>query len=240
MIAPLDWGMGHAARCVPLIKYLQKKGVQVVIAGNLDQKKYFLGELDNEHFDTEFIDLQGYGIQYGTTSRGTLLKLVGQIPKIINNIYREHRWLEKAIQQYKIDAVISDNRYGLFTSKIPCVFMTHQLHIQAPFGGGLINSINHYFIKKYNACWVPDFENEPSLAGKLSRLIVDLPITFVGALSRFETLETPFEKNGKCLLIMSGVEPQKVFLEISLFKNVSKTIFHLPLLVTVKNIVLKI
>ena len=33
-------------------------------------------------------------------------------------------------KQYKIDAVISDNRFGLHTKKIPCVYITHQLLIK--------------------------------------------------------------------------------------------------------------
>ena len=32
LVSPLDWGLGHATRCIPVIRYLLNKGCNVIIA----------------------------------------------------------------------------------------------------------------------------------------------------------------------------------------------------------------
>jgi uncharacterized protein (TIGR00661 family) len=209
LIAPLDWGMGHAARCIPLIKYLQKTGIQVCLAVNFYQKKYFESEIT----DVEYIELEGYDIKYGKNAWDTTIKLLGQVPKIFRKIKAENAWLEKAIETYQIDAIISDNRYGLYSQKIPSVIITHQIAIEAPIGEALINYWNRKLLKNFLECWVPDYESN-LLSGKLSVKHKDLNIKYIGPLSRFERKDSkPPEE--KCLLIMSGVEPQK-----SIFRDI--------------------
>ena len=31
LVAPLDWGLGHATRCIPLLKQLQKQDLMMII-----------------------------------------------------------------------------------------------------------------------------------------------------------------------------------------------------------------
>ena len=51
LICPLDWGIGHATRCVPVIKQLLHSGAEVIIAA--DQKPYHF--LKNEFpYDENF------------------------------------------------------------------------------------------------------------------------------------------------------------------------------------------
>ena len=33
LVAPLDWGLGHATRCIPIIQALLKNGADVWLAG---------------------------------------------------------------------------------------------------------------------------------------------------------------------------------------------------------------
>ena len=66
------------------------------------------------------------------------------------------------------NGVISDNRFGLSTKKVPCVFVTHQLQIQSPIFTDGIQKFNYQYIDKYNACWVMDDE-KINLAGNLSK-----------------------------------------------------------------------
>jgi UDP:flavonoid glycosyltransferase YjiC (YdhE family) len=37
LIAPLDWGLGHTARCIPIIQELLQQGHQVIFAGTQKQ-----------------------------------------------------------------------------------------------------------------------------------------------------------------------------------------------------------
>ena len=34
LVCPLDWGLGHAARCVPIIKALEARGKKVLLAAD--------------------------------------------------------------------------------------------------------------------------------------------------------------------------------------------------------------
>ncbi len=34
LVAPLDWGLGHATRCIPIINELIQQGAQVIVAAS--------------------------------------------------------------------------------------------------------------------------------------------------------------------------------------------------------------
>ena len=122
--------------------------------------------LTTEFPDLEAIRFGGYNVKYSTYLPMSL-NMIFQIPKILLGIKKEHTTLEQIIEDYKIDGVISDNRFGLSTKKVPCVFITHQLQIQSPFFTNAIQNFNYQYINKYNACWVMDDE-KVNLAGNLS------------------------------------------------------------------------
>src|SRR5580693_1409707 len=126
LLAPLDWGLGHATRCIPIIKELIHQGARVTIAASVSQKTLLIEEFPL----LEFIEIPGYEIRY---KGGFLLKwaLLLRIPILLKQIKKENKWLEKTVRNREINAVISDNRYGLFHKKLYCVFITHQLNIQS-------------------------------------------------------------------------------------------------------------
>ena len=165
LIAPLDWGLGHATRCIPIIHSLINNGYKVIVAAS-DKPKILL----QQEFPTvHFVELKGYKIAYSKNKWMLPFKIGMQIPKILKTIWYEHNWLQKIIQEHSINLVISDNRFGLYTSKIPCVFITHQLTIQTPFTAltNIVQQINYRYINRFTACWIPDFKDEPNLAGVL-------------------------------------------------------------------------
>ena len=94
--------------------------------------------------NVKFLDLEGYSINYSKNKWSLPFKIAIQIPKIVFRIYAEKFWLNRQITKHNIQLVISDNRYGLFSKKIPCVFITHQLQIIAPFNWMI------YVIQKIN------------------------------------------------------------------------------------------
>ena len=97
---------------------------------------------------------------------------------------------------------------------VKTIFITHQITIAVPFLGVLFNRINHHFIKKFNACWVPDFEeNYRALAGKLSRNTTLKNVRYIGPLSRGEAVLNDINHPEKVLYLLSGVEPQRSKLE---------------------------
>lgn len=221
LIAPLDWGLGHATRSIPIIKSFQALNIDVLIAA-----EGACAALLSKEFPTiRIIPLNGYRIAYAKTAIGLIGKLIQQVPKILRIIKREHLWLEKIIQVEKIDLVISDNRYGLYTKQIPCVFITHQLTIKTPFEfiERLIQKINYRFINRFSACWVPDAASEINIAGLLSHpsQMPETPVSYLGIVSRMEQKETPETQFDYCFLI-SGPEPQRTILEEQILKCLPK------------------
>lgn len=210
LVIPLDWGLGHATRCIPIIKELLIQNLEVFIVA--DGNNYIL--LKKEFPSTVFLRYKGYEIKYSRAKKFFSLKLFLQFPKVSWRIYRENKWLKNAIKEYGIDAVISDNRFGMFTKKVPCVYMTHQLHIETgnPFSNLIAQKIHYYFIKKFDQCWVPDLELN-GLAGKLSHPKKMLLNTFyIGPLSRFQSDTYP-DTLFDLLISISGPEPQRTIFE---------------------------
>ena len=143
LVAPLDWGIGHATRCISIIKALIENGYEVVIAA--DNRPLHL--LSTEFPKTEIIRLEGYNITYSRNIPMSI-NMIFQIPKILLQIRKEHINLDEIIKNYNIDGVISDNRYGLHSKKVPCVFITHQLEIESPYFTKHIRNFNYNYINK--------------------------------------------------------------------------------------------
>lgn len=213
LVAPLDWGLGHATRCIPIIRALLKRDCIVILAGDGNVKTL----LHPEFPQLLFLHLPGYNIQYSKDKWIMPFSVIGQIPKIISAIETEKKWLEETVEEYRLDAVISDNRYGLYHNEIPCVFITHQLLIKTGFGNipdEILQIENYRYINRFAECWVPDAAGDNSLAGDLSHPenLPEVPVHYLGALSRFAFKETPDEKK-HLMIILSGPEPQRTILE---------------------------
>jgi uncharacterized protein (TIGR00661 family) len=220
LIAPLDWGLGHATRCIPIISTLIKQHCTVIVAAEGAVKTL----LQKEFPVLQFIELRGYSIKYSRSKYWMPVKLLLQLPKIMYRIYAENRWLKKAIKENSIDAVIADNRMGLYHKKIPCIYITHQLTIKTGnrFTERIAQKIHYHYINKFRACWVPDAEGDLNLAGALSHPVI-MPkalVTYVGSLSRFEKKEAAI-KYDLCI-ILSGPEPQRTIFEKIILVGIEK------------------
>lgn len=171
------------------------------------------------------LDLPGYEIEYASTAWGLAVKIVAQIPKLLSAIKEEHAWLKKAVEENRFDAVIADNRYGLYHPQVKSVFITHQLCIKAPlkFAEDLLQETAYQYINRFSECWVPDAEGENNLAGELSHTVnkPEVPLHYIGPLSRFQ--QNTSEGNGETLLVLlSGPEPQRTLLEERLLEDLSE------------------
>jgi uncharacterized protein (TIGR00661 family) len=219
LIAPLDWGLGHATRCIPIIKAFRSLQYEVIIAAEGPTAKLLALEFP----EIRIIHLGGYNIQYASSSKTLAWKILYQIPKIIRSIKREHLWLEQIIATEKIDLVISDNRYGLYTKKLPCVFITHQLNIKTPFKflEAILRKINYRFIDRFAACWVPDAAGENNIAGALSHPndLPKIPVHYIGILARMSKNDLARNQFDYCFLL-SGPEPQRTILEEIILKSI--------------------
>ena len=210
LVAPLDWGLGHATRCIPLIRELVALGCEVTIAASGPTESLLRKEFPH----LIFLSLQGYEIRYG--NRGVLFSLLRQLPRILQTIKYEQKWLDKLLKKEQFDAVISDNRPGLFHASIPCVYITHQLQILSGLGSladRLLFKLHNHYYKRFNEVWVPDFETSPGLAGKLSHPELNSSkVKYIGPLTRLQKNNLTMPKRD-LLVLLSGPEPQRSIFE---------------------------
>ena len=221
LVAPLDWGLGHATRCIPIIKELLEHECEVFLAGEGDQQQL----LQREFPQLPFLSLKGYRVKYARSAIGVLVSIIRQTHHILNAIRNENAWLKNKIKEYEFDAVIADNRYGLHHFSIPCVFITHQLIIKSPLGEWtekILQKRNYRFISHFAQCWVPDEAGENNLAGELSHpeKMPGVPLKYIGPLSRFHTSEKEAKKD-HLLIILSGPEPQRTILKNKIIDELS-------------------
>ncbi len=220
LICPLDWGIGHASRCIPIIYSLIENQNAVTIAA--DGLPYEL--LKSEFPTLNFIRFSSFRVRYSNRNN-MVFKMLMSLPSILWGIFREHQLLKQIVQLYQIEVVISDNRYGLWNEKINSIFITHQIMVKMPnllkFLEYPIYLLNRWFINHYNQCWIPDADNENNLSGDLSHLY-PLPKNsqFIGYLSRFSVEYDRFHStlftnvfNFDVLVLLSGPEPQRTILE---------------------------
>jgi predicted glycosyltransferase len=218
LVAPLNWGLGHATRCIPIIHELLKQNADVIICAEGMGKKL----LQQEFPTLKFISIPAHRIRYSEFSM--VLSMLLQLPLIILSIRKENKKLQELLHNYNISHVISDNRYGLYAEQIKCAFITHQVNIQTPgilkFLQPVLYFINCFFIKKFNELWIPDTANLPSLSGKLSDASkLQHPVKHVGILSRFSKPCYNENKEYDIIALLSGPEPQRTMLEQKLARE---------------------
>jgi UDP-N-acetylglucosamine:LPS N-acetylglucosamine transferase len=217
LVAPLDWGLGHATRCIPIIRELIRQGSTPLIASSGRALELLRAEFPK----TPCLKFPAYSVQYPTNNM--VFNMAVRLPAIGRVIWREYRQVRRLIRDHQIRGIISDQRYGCFSRKVPAVFLTHQLHLKipVPFLSGITNSIHQRLIRQFDACWVPDEERPPGLAGALSHPPLQMPTRYVGILSR---LSTPVSVPSKydLLFLLSGPEPQRSRLEQRLLAQVRR------------------
>jgi uncharacterized protein (TIGR00661 family) len=209
LIAPLDWGLGHASRCIPLIRMLVEGGAEVIIAA--DRRPSDL--LQIEFPQLRFLRLPGYELDY-PASENMAWHMFRSTPRLLRGIKEENLALKKIIREEKINIVISDNRYGLSSDEIKSIFITHQVFIKAPFAQSILRRVNESFINNFSECWIPDIAGEDNLSGSLAHK-KELPKNyfFIGPLSRFSIDQHNTPVAYDMAVVLSGPEPQRTILE---------------------------
>jgi uncharacterized protein (TIGR00661 family) len=226
LVGPLDWGLGHATRCIPVVRELLVQGCEVFLAAEGRQSDL----LQTEFPQITVLPLKGYNIEYAKSALGLFRNIIVQIPKILQSIRFENKWLNKIADDFQFDAIISDNRYGLYHPGICSIFITHQLTIKSPIGKWtekIIQKLNYKYINRFSECWIPDNEGPENLAGELSHPITKpgIPVYYIGPLSRFTNNTTADKtlaiKENHLLIVLSGPEPQRSILENKIIREIS-------------------
>jgi len=208
LVAPLHWGLGHATRCIPIINSLLDHGFNVIIAS--DGSALLL--LQKEFSKLNTIELPSYNISYPKKGAHFKWKIFLKLPRILKVISSEKKIVQELVSEARIDGIISDNRFGIRSDKVPSVYLSHQLNVLSGSTSNFSSKRHQNIIKKFTECWVPDFEGSENLSGKLGHLDKDsIKPKYIGILSRMKKKD--LEKKYDVLVLLSGPEPQRSFLE---------------------------
>jgi hypothetical protein len=204
LLAPLDWGMGHATRSLAIAQQLIRAGVKVIVATPSTYQTFW-----QQHLPSATVEIiTGYNVQYGPHLPAWASVLL-QSPHLLKTIRQEGVIAKKLVQKHGADSIISDNRFG-FVSKGSCtgIYITNQLFQQIGPLSRFADRIHHHYIREFDFCIVPDYSSlEKSLAGKLTHGDITRlpPVLYIDPISRLVPLSRSTQYDG--LLLASGPMP---------------------------------
>lgn len=221
LISPLNWGLGHASRDVPVIRELLRNHHEVTIAagGNALQL------LQREFPSCRCIDFPDYPLA-NNKGRFFFPRFTAHVPALIKALSEERKNLSRILAENDYDLIISDSRPGVYSGCVPSVQISHQVHQSFPFIVWPIELIALYVngrgFKKFNSVIIPDNPPGPnSLAGKLSRTTgtgTKKISYYSGILASIPKVSS--QKKTDFLFLISGMEPQRTALEKILLPQV--------------------
>lgn len=228
LLAPLDWGFGHTARCISIIRILLANNNKVTFAGNEAQINFISHEFSA--LKTEFID--GYNITL-SSKKSTYIQIAKQTIKIVKAIKKETDWVKKYISKHNIDLIISDNRYGFRHPDIESIFISHQLNLHLPIFEKIVNHRLASYINNFNEVWIPDDE-KLNLSGSLSKSkLIKIACKKIGLLSRFSLHENAIKYD--YVFIVSGPCPENSIFLNKIEQTIQKTKFKIAIVSSVKS-----
>lgn len=218
LITVLNWGLGHASRCIPVIKTLLSYNFTPIIASDGQA----LQLLKKEFPYILCLELPSSTIRYPKNGKHFKKNLIFNLPKIALSVWQEKRIISNWIKKYEIAGIISDNRMGCYSNKIPSIYLTHQINVLTGNTTWISTKLHQFYIKKFVECWVPDAATTPNLGGTLSHISKDnnIKLVYIGPLSRLHVIKA--EKKYDLMVILSGPEPQREMLEKHLTEELKK------------------
>ena len=191
LVAPLDWGLGHATRCVPVVREFLRAGAEVELA---------VVKANANFFREVFPELRqrlapSYNIVYPKHGYNMALWLLKNSVHLNAVMRYEHHFAEEMVKRHGYDVLFSDNRFAFYSKNALSIYMTHQRRIAFPRAFAAFERIGVMWhaniMRKFDEVWVPDLEIYPGYAGSLSHSGAtpgEKPMRYVGTLSRFSEM----------------------------------------------------
>lgn len=198
LFSPLNWGMGHVSRSISLLNELNEKGNTLFIACNEIQRKIYKEYLS----DVTYIHHEGYPFEFKGKGQFGLDLLIG-FPDLQMRLDNEKNEVTEYCEEYKIDLILSDHRYGFRNDNVTSVFVSHQTNLPTKWYHIGVNAIHQKLMNRFNAIWIMDSEDH-NLSGKLSFYDGNVMVDFIGSYSRFEMYSNSPIKDIEQVLIASG------------------------------------
>lgn len=197
LFACLNWGSGHAARSISLLKQLSDQGNELFICCNAAQKAIFSA------YEITAVYIMEEGFQFRFKGDGNFtFEMRRNAWRFSRWIKEEHKQTEKLVGEYRISLVLSDHCYGFRSNTVKSVFITHQVSLP-PKAGWIAQCIHRKWMNRFSEIWIMDDEQK-RLAGVLSTSVPKS--TYIGFYSRFQGQELSLIPH-KIVGIVSGPEP---------------------------------
>lgn len=217
LVAPLDWGLGHSTRCIPIIHRLLHHGATPLIGADAGP----LALLRSEFPELEHVRLPGAHVRY-SKSNSQLWSMARQFPQMVRSVRAEGSLLDRIRREHKLDAVISDQRFGVRSAELPSVLITHQVFPFTPIAQGALRKLNVRHMARFDRCWIIDEPEAPGLAGELSHGVLPPNARYIGTVSRMSSSTALAAKGYRIVAVISGPEPQRSLLDAILTEQLQQ------------------
>lgn len=224
-VSPLSWGLGHATRDIPIIEELLHQGHNVTVGSSGNA----LALLQRECPQCDFLPIKDYPAPYSSSSF-FLPAFAAGLPALLWAIRLEKKRFNEILDRNSFDLIISDNRMGVYSERIPSYFISHQLRFSMPRPLYPLELLTMPFNSLFHRCFtgliVPDISpcgGDKNLSGKLCRSRIKSTIKrsyYAGILT--STRKMNLKEDLDCLAIVSGPEPQRSALEEIILKQIQK------------------
>ena len=233
LFVPLDWGLGHATRLVPLIEEAVRCGDEVWIGGNGRSGAWL---------KARFPDLPLEAAPEWTLRHRKHLAwdFLGNLFSFGRGLRADRRWANQTAERLGLTHLVSDHRYGLKVDAgkdgVVSVLVLHQAVPALPglwrwprwmeAASWLLWPLFRRRMRDFDEVWIPDHaEKARALAPALSHFgglrNLGLPVLYLGWQSRWCGFGVGLpQTNGEALLVvLSGPEPARSLWEANLLQQ---------------------
>jgi UDP-N-acetylglucosamine:LPS N-acetylglucosamine transferase len=219
LLSPLNWGLGHVTRTIPIIQAFIQSQNEVIICCDSDQE-----EIYRKYFpELWYVYHKGYPFSFKGKGNWSL-DIMRHVFSLNDFLAEEKKRVDQLVEKFNPDLVISDQRFGFLSVKVKSIIISHQLNLplnRLNIAGKLLNK---RMLNRFDEIWIPDNGAE-RLSGDLSNG-ANSKSYFIGTCSRFhyDAIDKylPRQKTYKYLGIVSGPSPYSDLFLADLIQKFSK------------------
>lgn len=201
LVSPLNWGLGHVSRTIPIIQQLIDQNNELIIFCNQEQEEFY------RQFFPElwYVPHEGYPFKFNGKGKWTtdILKNMGALQSFL---WEEEEKVNTWVEKFNPDLIISDQRFGFKSKKVKSIIISHQLNLPVSKWNFAAQLWNKKLLSQFDELWIPDCSKQKT-SGKLSNGRHKSK-HFIGNCSRFITKSNSHKNQKyKYLAIVSGPLP---------------------------------
>ncbi|WP_159038334.1 glycosyltransferase [Brumimicrobium mesophilum] len=203
-MSPLNWGLGHVCRTIPIIKWLLDNKNEIIICCDANQEQFYR----NYFPEIWYVPHEGYPFKFNGNGNWTLdiLKNIGSLHSFLKD---EKRRVAELVEKFNPDLILSDQRFGFISKSVKSIIISHQLNLPVQKWNILAKIWNRILLSAFDEIWVPDTASQ-KYSGKLSNGKYKNKY-FIGTCTRFCESKKEYQPNKKAqfryLGIVSGPTP---------------------------------